>query len=78
MANQVSINHWIHEKRIIRRAAVKKDKNVVLDQDLAKAGAALRRAAKQAKKIAIQTNTPLVIYEKGRVIKKMVHKEEKP
>lgn len=57
---------------------MKKDKNAVLDQDLAKAGAALRRAAKQAKRIAIQTNTPLVIYEKGRVIKKMVHKEEKP
>lgn len=56
---------------------MKKDKNVVLYEDLAKAGAALRQAAKQAKKIALQTNTPLVIYEKGRVTKKMVRKEEK-
>ncbi len=56
---------------------MKKDKSVVLDEDLARAGTALRRAAKQAKKIALQTNTPLVVYEKGRVIKKMVRREEK-
>jgi hypothetical protein len=33
-------------------------KVVVLDKDLAKAGAVLRRAAKQARRIALQTNTP--------------------
>ena len=47
-------------------------KVVILDKDLAKAGAALRRAAKQARRIALQTNTPLVIYENGRVIKKKI------
>ena len=45
-------------------------KVVILDKDLAKAGAALRRAAKQARRIALQTNTPLVVYENGRVVKK--------
>lgn len=43
---------------------------VVLDRDLAKVGIALRRAAKQAREIAIQTNTPLVVWENGRVVKK--------
>lgn len=42
---------------------MKRIKKVVLDKDLAKVGTALRRAAKQARKIALQTNTPLVIYE---------------
>jgi len=49
----------------------------VLDEDLAKVGAALRRAAKQARKIAERTHTPLVTYEQGRVIRKMVEKETK-
>jgi len=44
------------------------------DEDLAKVGAALRRAAKQARKIAERTHTPLVIYEQGRVKRKMVEK----
>jgi len=48
----------------------RRKKIVVLDEDLAKVGVALRRAAKQAKKIAIQTNTPLVVWENGRVVKK--------
>jgi len=43
---------------------------VVLDKDLAKVGIALRQAAKQARKIAIHTNTPLVVWENGRVVKK--------
>ncbi len=51
-------------------------KKVVLDEDLAKVGTALRRAAKQARKIAIQTNTPLVIYENGRVVKKKLGREK--
>jgi len=38
---------------------MKRSKKVVIrDKDLAKVGTALRRAAKQARKIAIQTNTP--------------------
>jgi hypothetical protein len=43
---------------------------------MAKVGKALRRAAKQARKIAIHTNTPLVIWENGRVVKKKLLKEK--
>lgn len=50
----------------------KRAKIVVHDEDLAKVGAALRRAAKQARKIAAMTNTPLIIYENGRVIRKRI------
>jgi len=50
-------------------------KKAIHDKDLAKVGAALRRAAKQARKTAERTHTPLVIYEEGRVIRKMVRKE---
>jgi hypothetical protein len=46
------------------------------DQDLAKVGTALRRAAKQARKIALRTDTPLVIYENGRIIKKKLGREK--
>ena len=55
---------------------MKGTKRVVLDEDLAKVGSALRRAARQARKIALQTNTPLVIYENGRVIKKKLAREK--
>ena len=55
---------------------MKSAKKVVLDKDMAKVGIALRRAAKQARKTALQTNTPLVIYENGRVIKKKLSKEK--
>ena len=57
---------------------MKRAKKVVLDEDLAKVGVALRRAARQARKLALQTNTPLVIYEDGRVIKKKVGREKGP
>ena len=50
-------------------------KKVVHDKDLATVGAALRRAARQARKTAERTHTPLVIYEQGGVIRKMVRKE---
>ena len=50
-------------------------KKIVLDEDLSKVGPALRRAANQARKVARQTKTPLVIYEQGRVILKIVEKE---
>jgi hypothetical protein len=55
---------------------MKRARNVVFDQDLAKVGTALRRAAKQARKIALQTGTPLVIYENGRIIKKKLGREK--
>jgi hypothetical protein len=51
-------------------------KIVVLDEDLAKVGVALRRAAKQARKTAIQTNTPLIVWENGRVVKKKLSREK--
>jgi hypothetical protein len=47
------------------KAAMKR----VLDEDLSKVGPALRRAARQARKIAERTHTPLVIYEHGHVIR---------
>ena len=50
-------------------------KKRVFDEDLSKVGTALQRAAKQARKIAQRTHTPLVIYEQGRVIRIMVEKE---
>ena len=55
---------------------MKRIKKVILDKDLAKVGSALRRAAKQARKIAIQTNTPLVVWENGRVVKKKLSREK--
>jgi len=54
----------------------RRKKIVILDEDLAKAGVALRRAARQARKIAIQTNTPLVVWENGRVVKKRLTGEK--
>jgi hypothetical protein len=45
-------------------------KKTVLDPDLAKVGAALRRAAKQARRTATLTDTPLVVYQQGQVIRK--------
>ncbi|MEW6668324.1 MAG: hypothetical protein AB1512_24180 [Thermodesulfobacteriota bacterium] len=54
---------------------MKKVTKRVHDEDLAKVGVALRRAAKQARKIAEQTNTPLIIYEDGRLIRKKVGKK---
>ena len=39
---------------------------------VAKVGVALRRAAKRAREIAAQTNTPVVVFENGKVVKKKV------
>ncbi len=47
-------------------------KHHVRDADLAKVGVALKRAALRARKLAEQTNTPLVIYEAGRLTRKKV------
>lgn len=49
-------------------------KKTAIDQDLAKVGTALRRAAKQARKTAVLTDTPLVIYQQGQVIQKKIDK----
>jgi len=46
-------------------------KKQIRDNDLASAGIALQRAAKRAMMIAEQTHTPLVVYEGGRLVKKM-------
>ncbi len=54
----------------------RRKKIVILDEDLAKAGVALRRAAREARRIAIQTNTPLVVWENGRVVKKRLTGEK--
>jgi hypothetical protein len=51
---------------------MKQTKHRVRDADLSKAGAALRRAAARARKVAEQTHTPLVVYEGGRVTRKRV------
>jgi len=53
-----------------------KVKRKIRDVDLAKAETALRRAATQAKKIAEETHTPLVVYEGGRVLKKFLEKQK--
>jgi hypothetical protein len=49
---------------------------MILDEDLAKVGVALRRAAKRAREEAARTNTPIVIFENGRVIKKKIAKKK--
>jgi len=51
-------------------------KKHIMDKDLANAEVALQRAAKRARVIAEQTHTPLVVYEGGRVVKKMSGKEK--
>jgi hypothetical protein len=56
---------------------VMKAKNIrILDEDLAKVGVALRRAAKRAREEAAKTNTPLIVFENGRVIKKKIAKKK--
>jgi hypothetical protein len=44
----------------------------IKDADLRKVEPALMRAAAQARRIAAETNTPLILYEKGRVIRQTV------
>ena len=52
-------------------------KTKIRDKDLQRAEAALRRAGIRARKTAEQTNTPLVIYKDGKIIKKKVGKGQK-
>ena len=49
-------------------------KKQIRDKDLAGAEVALRRAAKRARTIAQQTDTPLIVYEGGQVVKKLIGK----
>lgn len=50
---------------------MKKPKRVT-DPDIRAVGPALKRAADAARRIAVATNTPLVTWENGRVVKKSV------
>ena len=52
-------------------------KTAIRDKDLQGVEKALRRAGTRARKIAEQTNTPLIIYKDGQVIKKKVSKGQK-
>jgi hypothetical protein len=47
---------------------MRKDNKKPSDPDLQKVGVALRRAARRARKTAEKTNTPLVVYENGRLV----------
>lgn len=47
----------------------------VKDKDILGVGPALRRAAQDARRIAAATNTPLVIWEDGKVVWKRVDKD---
>ncbi len=52
-------------------------KTAIRDKDLQGVEKALRRAGTRARKIAEQTNTPLVIYKDGKVIKQKVATEDR-
>lgn len=52
-------------------------KTAIRDKDLQGVEKALRRAGTRARKIAEQTNTPLVILKNGKVFKKKVNTGEK-
>ena len=47
----------------------------IKDADLAKVEPALRRAAKQARRTAAATYTPLIVYKNDRTIRQTVVKE---
>lgn len=51
---------------------MKINKKTILDPDLARVERALLRAAERARKIARDTDTPLVIYKEGRIILQQV------
>ncbi|MCK5070984.1 MAG: hypothetical protein KAR01_10595 [Desulfocapsa sp.] len=52
-------------------------KTKIRDKDLQGVEDALRRAGTQARKIAEQTNTPLVIYKHGQIVREDVSKKRK-
>jgi hypothetical protein len=43
------------------------------DPDIRGVGPALERAAKEARRIAAATNTPLIIWENGRIVRKYIN-----
>ena len=47
--------------------AMKTKRVSVIDSDLAKVGPALKRAADRAKRMAVQSGTPLYVWKAGRV-----------
>ena len=47
---------------------MKSKKTLPRDADLVGAGKALKRAAKKARELSQQTNTPLYIYEDGMIV----------
>ncbi len=47
-------------------------KEPIKDEDIEKAGDALKRAAARAREKARQTGTPLVIFKNGRIVKEKV------
>jgi hypothetical protein len=49
----------------------------IKDPDLEKVLPALLRAAKQARRIAAATNTPLIVYRNGKTVKLSVVKEKR-
>ena len=51
-------------------------KRRVKDKDILGVGPALRRAAKTARRIAYATNTPLIIWENGKVVEKWMTAED--
>ncbi|MBW2641460.1 MAG: hypothetical protein JRE10_15220 [Deltaproteobacteria bacterium] len=51
-------------------------KKIIQDPDLARVEAALLRAAKNARKTAKDTRTPLVIYKDGKIRKYRVYNED--
>jgi len=53
------------------------EKQKVTDSDLEKVEAALRRAALRAREVARQTDTPLVVYKNGRIVKELVEQKTK-
>lgn len=48
---------------------MKRERRKVTDPDILGVGPALRRAARRARELAARTNTPLVIWRDGKVVK---------
>jgi len=53
-----------------------KKERKIRDKDLAKAEAALKRAARKARLIAEETKPPLIFYKNGKVVKEFPSKSK--
>ncbi|MDA0989990.1 MAG: hypothetical protein O3A51_04485 [Verrucomicrobia bacterium] len=51
-------------------------KKRVQDPDIRGVGPALERAAMRAREVAYRTGTPLIIWEKGRIVRKRITLED--